>query len=115
MSTSFPLTVLPRLVGALEQLGITQSELSRQTGISQSQISRILAGRGHRASKAYQNLCIYAFSSTGQLSNGALKPMSPELQEAIASVWDGTEVHAHALSAVIRSLDAFRFAEKGSQ
>lgn len=100
---------LPRLVATLDKLGITQSQLSRVTGVSQGQVSRILAGTGRRPSKAFQTLCHYAFSrSPSTLPKTEAKPLPAALRQAIALVWDGSEEHAVAIGGVIRSLGAFR-------
>lgn len=100
---------LPRLIATLDRLGITQSQLSRATGVSQGQVSRILAGTGRRPSKAFQTLCSYAFaSSPSTLPKTEVKPLPAALRQAIALVWDGSEKHAEAIGGVIRSLEAFR-------
>lgn len=100
---------LPRLVATLDMLGVTQSQLSRATGVSQGQVSRILAGTGRRPSKAFQSLCRYAFSrSPSALPKGEARPLPAALRQAIALVWDGSEEHAVAIGEVIRSLEGLR-------
>lgn len=85
------------------QAGLTQSDIALAVSASQSQVSRVLAGKSVGRSRLYNEICIYV--------NNALRGVSPEavreneeLIEALASVWDGTAHHATALAAVIRSL-----------
>lgn len=83
--------------------GLTQDQIAKAVSASQSQVSRVLAGKSIRQSRLHDEICIYV--------NNALRGVSPEavcenreLIEALADVWDGTAHHAAALATVIRSL-----------
>lgn len=84
---------------------LTQLELAEHSGVSQSQISRILSGQYRRESVNVQRLCEYARTALDipvQPSSVALGV----LNSAIDETWDGTDEHAEALALVIRSLSA---------
>lgn len=87
----------------MKRLKITQIDLSIATGASQSQVSRILSGQTSMRSKLAQEICIYVSSKMMKKSVDRVAH-NKELMDALASVWDGTPSHAHALAAVIRSL-----------
>lgn len=48
------------LLARMQKEGWTQSYLSKETGVSQSQISRILAGKTKRTSRAMRVICKYS-------------------------------------------------------
>ena len=82
---------------------LTQEQIANAVSASQSQVSRVLAGKSVRRSRLYDEICIYV--------NNAYRGVSPEavcenkeLIEALANVWDGTAHHATVLAKVIRSL-----------
>lgn len=84
---------------------ITQLDLAEHSGVSQSQISRILSGQYRRESVNVQRLCDYARKALDiplQPSASALGVLNSAIQET----WDGTDEHAEALAQVIRSLSA---------
>lgn len=82
---------------------ITQTEIATALGASQSQVSRILQGKGLRCSRLLEEVCLYVERQKGGASIAAVRE-NKELIEALADVWDGSAVHAKALSMVIRSL-----------
>ena len=88
--------------------GITQDEIGSVVGASQPQISRVLKGSGLRATKLSEEICLYA----ERLEGGGVTPESvrgnEDLIEALRATWDGSAVHAKALSTVIRSLVVLR-------
>ena len=86
-------------------LGITQEGISEATGISQSQVSRVLSGSGKRQSKAFIEICNYVNSKKTGISPELVK-QNDELINAIAQVWDGSARQAKALASVIQSLGA---------
>jgi hypothetical protein len=98
-----PISDLRALNAGIASLNITQQEISSSTGISQSQISRILAGQTKKTSKSYRALCVYVFSKQTKVTVERVKN-NPELVQALAAVWDGSDRHAKALASVIRSL-----------
>lgn len=83
--------------------GLTQEQIANAVSASQSQVSRVFAGKSVRRSRLYDAICIYV--------NNAYRGVSPEavcenkeLIDALANVWDGTAHHANVLAKVIRSL-----------
>jgi transcriptional regulator with XRE-family HTH domain len=93
--------------------GITQSDISKALSVSQSQVSRLLSGRGKRQTNLFHEICIYV--------NNKVKGVSPDLVKenetlllAIASVWDGTAAQAELIANVIRSLGPICIASKSN-
>ncbi|WP_082814529.1 helix-turn-helix domain-containing protein [Collimonas fungivorans] len=82
---------------------ITQADVASAIHASQSQVSRILNGRGLRQSRVFEELCIYAENMAKKTSVDSTRA-NQELVEALAETWDGTAAHSKALAAVIRSL-----------
>jgi len=87
----------------LEEAGITQSRCAKELGIAQSQVSRLLAGRSKRATKAFRDVCGYAFQ-VSQKESGNKATVPQEIVQAVNIVWNGTQSHAEALAIVIRTL-----------
>lgn len=87
------------------QRGLTQSQIAAAVGASQPQVSRILSGRGERASRLQEEVCLYVERFIGGVSAEAIRG-NDELMDALRSTWDGSASHAKALSTVIRSLAA---------
>jgi transcriptional regulator with XRE-family HTH domain len=84
---------------------ITQAEIANALGASQPQISRILAGRGLRHSRLYEEVCLYVERLAGGVTPEMVRA-NDDLVSALAATWDGSASHAKALAAVIRSLAA---------
>jgi transcriptional regulator with XRE-family HTH domain len=84
-----------------ERLGLTQVQLASALGLKQSQVSRMLAGKITRRTAAFASLSAYLGAEERK---DARRALSPELQDAILSVWDGSPEHASSLATVIRSL-----------
>ncbi len=81
--------------------GWTQCALSLATGIDQSQISRIRAGRFKRLSKNVQALCRYANISIQEKS---AKPDIPQvIQDALNDLLDGTPTTERAVLALLKA------------
>lgn len=88
-----------------EARGITQQQIAADLGASQSQVSRILSGRGLRASRLAEEVCLYVERTEGGVTAESVRA-NDELVNALAVTWNGSAAHARALSAVIRSLSA---------
>lgn len=88
-------------------LGITQNEIAETLGVSQAQVSRILQAKAHRASRLFEEICLYVEHRCGGITADAVRA-NDELIAAIQSTWDGSASHSRALSSVIRSLGALR-------
>lgn len=86
-------------------LGITQTEIAQALGASQGQVSRILRGHNLRASRLFEEVCLYAERRSAGVTAEAVRA-NDELIEALRLTWDGSGTHARALSTVIRSLAA---------
>lgn len=108
MEALYDLNDLPRLQRAWHGR-FTQDEISLKTGVSQGQVSRVLAGYVQRPSKAFQEICIYVFSDR---SSGKYLPRRgadwERLSRALDETWDGSAHHARALESVLSSLRALR-------
>jgi transcriptional regulator with XRE-family HTH domain len=87
-----------------QRLGLTQDDIALALGLAQSQVSRLLAGRIKRRSRAFDDLCGYLEK---HISSGSAE-IAPELREAVLETWDGTPTHAHSLAAVIRALSLLK-------
>lgn len=87
--------------------GISQSQIAAAVGASQPQVSRILAGRGQRQSRLFEEVCLYVERFDVGVSTDAVRA-NEELIEALSSIWDGTAMHARAIACVIRSLAALK-------
>lgn len=87
--------------------GVTQVQLAEGAKASQSQVSRLLAGRSRRLSKATLRICGYATINTyvTKLSD----PRKSEiLVQALQRVWDGSDEHAKSIARVVSSLEDFK-------
>lgn len=85
---------------------VTQEEVAKALGVSQSQISRVLAGHIKRPTRLFLDLCIYAEGRLKKLPRSRICA-NDELMGALMEVWDGTPQHARLLATVIRSLGVF--------
>jgi transcriptional regulator with XRE-family HTH domain len=83
--------------------GITQADIAIAVGASQPQVSRILKAQGLRASRLFEEVCLYVERFEGGVTAEAVQT-NEELIGALKLIWDGSAAHAHALSTVIRSL-----------
>lgn len=83
-------------------LGITQQEIAKAVGASQSQVSRILAGKSKRQAALSEKICIYVYSNRGNISRQMVEKNSI-LMDAIASAWDGSTRQAEILAIMIRA------------
>lgn len=85
-------------------MGTSQQVIAEALGVSQPQVSRLLAGRATRWSRMAEEVCLHV----ERLQGGGVSTLqvreNDDLISAIQAVWDGTAVHARALSTVIRSL-----------
>lgn len=89
-------------------LGLTQAEIADACDLSQSQVSRVLAGKATARSKAYRRICAFMHvEPSAPTARPATPSVGGEIGEAIESVWNGTSAHATAIAGVIRSLGAF--------
>jgi transcriptional regulator with XRE-family HTH domain len=85
--------------------GVTQAQIAEAVGASQSQVSRILGGLGERGWRLREEVCLYVERLESGVTAEAVRT-NDDLIEAMRATWDGSAVHAKALSTVIRSLAA---------
>lgn len=90
---------------ACRDLGITQEQIAHALGASQSQVSRVLSGRGRRFSRLTEEVCAYVERVTRKTTLQSVRD-NDELINAIREAWDGSAQHARALATVIKSLTA---------
>lgn len=83
--------------------GLTQADIASKVGASQSQVSRILMGRGRRPSRLFEEVCLFVERFDVGVTADAVRKNS-DLIEALRTTWDGSAAHARALAAVIKSL-----------
>ncbi|WP_371818073.1 helix-turn-helix domain-containing protein [Bradyrhizobium sp. CCBAU 53421] len=90
--------------------GLTISSIARKSGVHQSQVSRILAGKFTTVSSNVMQICM----TLGLKVDDYLMPVVPSnadrerIQEAALSAWDGSPEDARALSSLLRTLSGFR-------
>lgn len=96
-----------RAADLFRQNGVTQAQVAAAVGASQSQVSRILSGRGLRQSRLLEEVCLYAERITEGVTAEAVCG-NAVLVDAVRSTWDGSAAHAYALATVIKSLSVLR-------
>jgi transcriptional regulator with XRE-family HTH domain len=86
---------------------ISQEAIAQFVGASQAQISRTLAGNISRASKLFEEICLYAERLDGGVTPDLVRA-NEDLMRALTETWDGSASHAKALAIVIRSLSVLK-------
>lgn len=94
--------------------GITQDQIAKALSASQSQVSRLLSGRGKRRTKLFDEICIYVNSQIKGVSSDLVRE-NEGLLLAIASIWDGSASQAELIANVIRSLGPICTASKSTK
>lgn len=94
--------------------GITQDQIAKALLASQSQVSRLLSGRGKRRTKLFDEICIYVNSQIKGVSSDLVRE-NEGLLLAIASIWDGSASQAESIANVIRSLGPICTASKSTK
>ena len=99
---------LNRLADAVAANELTQLEISKTTGIHQSQISRILDGQIKRESKNVVRLCKFVDLHINGEAQEVTKKLAPNRHDALARLFtDKSECDA-ALLEVLESLAKWR-------
>jgi len=83
--------------------GRGQQELAAQAGVSQATISRLAQRPPKRIGGGFVRLFVYARKREVSIAKPDPRS-SPELIAALSEVWNGTDVHAKALAAIIRAM-----------
>lgn len=86
-------------------LGLTQTAIAEAIGASQSQVSRVLAGKGLGHGRLHVAVCNYVQQYGSKTSVKSVRDNS-ELVEALAAAWDGTPQQSLVLATIIRGLGA---------
>lgn len=95
---------------AARSAGLSQQDIAAALGVSQPQVSRILAGKSTRRTRLFEAVCMYAYEAQARAQKGT-KPSARScntLLDALDAIWDGTDRHAKALALVIRSLGSLK-------
>jgi transcriptional regulator with XRE-family HTH domain len=92
---------LKRLALAVRTRQVTQTQIATETGVHQSQVSRILSGNVRRGSPNARRLCRYAEGIAGMTPSGSLED---SLALAVHSIWDGSAAHAEAITDLLGAL-----------
>lgn len=103
MSKSHNEVEVAAVLGVAKARHITQFEIAKSIGASQSQVSRVLSGTSNKRSKLIDKICKYVNNATAVVSIESVR-RNEELMAALAATWDGTPKHSQALATVIRSL-----------
>ena len=98
---------------ACRALRISQVEIAYAVGASQGQVSRILTGKVQRASRLFEEVCLYVERRHTGITTEAVCS-NTELVEALRATWDGSAAHAKSLATVIRSLAGLGTPRAGS-
>lgn len=80
---------------------VRQEDISVSTGVSQSQVSKILSGRFKAVSPNVKKICKYA---NIQIHSNAGVDIPEELKEAILDLWDGSRESEKALVKTLRTM-----------
>ena len=97
-------TILDHIARAVVARDITQTELSKATGVHQSQISRILSGNLRRASKNVHRLCNYYYLHSSKTQSSATSSVAQDMNETVQRLITGRNVSDAALMQVLESL-----------
>lgn len=103
MHLRYPEIQALRLAQQARLLNISQTEIARATGVTQSQISRIFDGKIKRSSRALDKISNYLDLQPAEVSLDDVRK-NEELMQALVSTWDGTDSHSKALATIIKSL-----------
>jgi transcriptional regulator with XRE-family HTH domain len=97
-----------RLKLAMRIAGHRQNDVEKTTGISQSQVSRILKGEFKREGRAVRELDKYARYYSLREPKGDLTVVREQLREGISSMWDGTPDDGHRLLRLLEIVKEIR-------
>ena len=105
MLTAEHLHLIDHLAREVAQRRLTQIGLSKDTGVDQSQISRILAGRAKRLSGNVRKLCEYAKNHVG--ASGTV-PEPTSALKVLAPLYGHSTLEDADLAEVLSSLVLWR-------
>lgn len=96
---------------AISTTAITQKQVSKATGVDQSQISRILSGQILRVSGNVKKLCKYA-ENLSPKDNHFETTCEQRVVESALRLWNGTPDHAELLGELFKQLHRLQLVEK---
>ncbi|MGZ3857875.1 MAG: helix-turn-helix domain-containing protein [Bacteriovorax sp.] len=100
-----PAVIAKKLKAEFDRRGENQDSIAINTGIDQSQISRILNGKFKKAQgRNVEKICKYANISLKNLEMPPDPSKNKVLMTAIEQIWDGSDKHAEAIAEVLRAL-----------
>lgn len=101
---------------ALERLGarVSTVQLAAQTGIHQSQVSRLLRGQFHRVSRNVRLLLAYAAKPGRAPGPERAAAAKASVIKAALRTWDETPEGAQALVRLLRSVQDLRRTIRGT-
>jgi transcriptional regulator with XRE-family HTH domain len=95
-------SISKELTKKFREAGMSQPEISIKSGIDQSQVSRILAGKFKRSSKNVEKLCKYAKI---KIVANKISPIDNQtLMKALSYAWDGSEKHAKSIAKILYAI-----------
>lgn len=82
---------------------ITQEMIESNTGVDQSQVSRIISGKFLRVTPSVLEICKYA--NINLIKECKVDPKTNvRMMQALEKTWDGTDRHANMIAKVILAL-----------
>jgi hypothetical protein len=101
--------VYKRIRSSQKLSALTQEAIAAGAKVHQSQVSRILKGDFRRVSKNVMRICQFSDISFTQE-----KALSPKLQKALESVWDGSRGQEAALVKLLGAAGGIALAHSAS-
>lgn len=101
-----PEIISAQLAMRIKEMNKTQINITEDTGINQSQVSRIVSGRFSLCSKNVRKLCKYANIEVVECDSNTI--WNKKLMKVLNSAWDGTEEHAKAITQILLAVGAIR-------
>jgi transcriptional regulator with XRE-family HTH domain len=98
-----PMVIASRLKTKVERRGISQAQLAANTGVHQSQLSRILRGDFKRIGKNVRKVCHFLSVKPRDFQRS-----NPRLAKAITALWDGSRKHERVLIHLLKAVEAIR-------
>lgn len=88
----------------MRQNGLSQAQLAKEVGVSQSAVSRAISGTLHRRGAARRKLFAYAGIDDYKCIKYEGDPRA-KVMAAFDRIWDNSKAHADAIARVIQALD----------
>lgn len=86
----------------ISELGISDNEYSRRSGVPQYTLSKFLNGHIRTITPAVEKALIYA--NIGITYDVSLLTQNPAIRQALGHAWDGTEQGAQTLALMIDAM-----------